>query len=101
MQPEYKLSSEAELDLHEIWRTIASDNLRLANRIEDELFELFSKLGGMPDIGHKRNDLTLRPVLFFPLYSFLVVYRPDTKPIRIIAVLRGRRDLKKILRQRS
>jgi len=34
-------------------------------------------------------DLTNRPVLFFPMYSFLIVYRPDVKPIRIMAVLRG------------
>jgi len=55
----------------------------------------------MPDMGHIRNDLTLRPVLFFPLYFFLVVYRPDTKPLRIIAVLGGRRNLQQILKGRS
>jgi hypothetical protein len=38
--------------------------------------------------------------LFFPLYSFLVVYQPDVKPIRIMAVLRGRRNIRRILEER-
>ena len=47
------------------------------------------------------NDLTKRPVLFFPLYSFLVVYQPEVRPVRIIAVLRGSRNVKRILKERS
>ena len=54
----------------------------------------------MPGQGHSRRELTSRPVLFLPLYSFLVVYQPDVRPIRIIAVLRGKRDLKRILKRR-
>jgi plasmid stabilization system protein ParE len=54
----------------------------------------------MPHQGHKREDLTSRPVLFFPLYSFMVVYQPDVKPIRIMAVLRGRRNVKRIMKER-
>ena len=46
----------------------------------------------MPGQGHTRKDLTTRPVLFFPLYSYLVVYQPDVRPIRIMAVLRGKRQ---------
>ena len=69
-------------------------------RINGEFYDLFASLGRMPGQGHARKDLTLRPVLFFPLYSFLVVYQPDVKPIRIMAVLRGKRNLKRILRER-
>jgi hypothetical protein len=54
----------------------------------------------MPGQGHVRKDLTRRPVLFIPLYSFLVVYQPDVAPIRIMAVLRGKRNLKSYLRKR-
>ncbi len=55
----------------------------------------------MPGQGHARKDLTKRPVLFFPLYSFLVVYQPEVQPLRIIAVLRGKRNLKRLLKKRS
>ena len=46
------------------------------------------------------QDLTTRAVLFFPLYSFMVIYQPDARPIRILAVLRGSRNLKRILQVR-
>jgi plasmid stabilization system protein ParE len=97
----YSVAAEAQHDLFEIWRRIAGDNFDLAERIHGEFHELFASLGRMPSQGHSRRDLTRRPVLFFPLYSFLVVYQPETKPIRIMAVLRGRRDVKRILKERS
>jgi plasmid stabilization system protein ParE len=96
----YRVSSEAQDDLFEIWRRIAQDSVDLANRIEGELYTLFESLARMPGQGHTRKDLTQRPVLFFPLYSFLVIYQPDVKPLRIIAVLRGRRNIERILKQR-
>jgi plasmid stabilization system protein ParE len=97
----YDVSAEAQNDLFEIWRHIADDSVELANRIEREFDELFASLGRMPRQGHTRIDLTKRPVLFFPWYSFLIVYQPDIKPIRIMAVLRGRRNVKRVLRERS
>ena len=96
----YDVSAEAQNDLFEIWRRIAGDSVELANRIESESYELFASLGRLPRQGHTRKDLTRRPVLFFPLYSFLVVYQPDVKPIRIVAVLRGRRNIRRILQER-
>ena len=101
METPYDVSNEAQNDLFEIWRRIASDSVDLANRIEGEFHELFASLGRRPHLGHTRKDLTTRPVLFFGLYSFLIVYQPDVKPIRIMAVLRGKRNVKRILRQRS
>jgi antitoxin ParD1/3/4/toxin ParE1/3/4 len=79
----------------EIWLRIANDSVDLADRIESEFHELFATLGRMPRLGHTRRDLTKRPVLFFGLYSFLVVYEPDTRPIRVMAVLRGKRNVKR------
>jgi antitoxin ParD1/3/4 len=96
----YDVSAEAQGDLFEIWRRIAEDSPDLADRIQAEFHTLFASLGRMPGQGHSRKDLTPRPVLFFPLYSFLVVYQPDVKPIRVMAVLRGRRNIRRILKQR-
>jgi len=96
----YKLAPGAQDDLFEIWSHIAQDGVDLANRIDAEFRELFSSLAEMPGQGHTRKDLTKQPVLFFPLYSYLVVYQPDVQPIRIVAVVRGRRDVKRILKER-
>jgi len=97
----YQISAEAQDDLFEIWQRIALDSVDLANRVEGEFYSLFESLARMPGQGHTRQDLTKRPVLFFPLYSFLVVYQPEVKPLRIMAVLRGQRNIKRILKNRS
>lgn len=99
--PSYELSPEAQNDLFEIWSRIAEDSVELADRIDGEFYELFESLAQLPGQGHSRRDLTSRPVLFIALYSFLVVYRPDPNPVRIMAVVRGSREIGRILRARS
>ncbi len=100
MASHYEVSAEAQDDLFEIWSRIAEDSVELADRIDTEFRDLFTSLAQMPGQGHRRQDLTARPVLFIALYSFLVVYQPESAPIRIVAVLRGSRDVKGILRAR-
>lgn len=101
MPPQYEVSAEAQNDLFEIWQRIAIDSVGLANRIEDEFHDLFASIARMPRQGHGRKDLTKKPVLFFPLYSFLVVYQPEVTPVRILAVVRGKRDVKRLISARS
>ena len=51
-------------------------------------------------LGSKRTEVTLLPVRFWTVTrfpNFIVVYRPDTKPLQIVAVLYGKRDLKSLL----
>lgn len=96
----YEVTPEAQDDLFEIWMRIARDSVRLANRIEAEFYERFESLGRMPGQGHSRRELTRSPVLFFSLYSFLVVYQPETSPIQILAVLRGKRNVRQVLNDR-
>ncbi len=47
-----------------------------------------------------REDLTDEVVKFFPVYSYLVVYRPETKPLQIVSILHGHRDVPAILKDR-
>ena len=101
MPPTYNLSPEAFDDLWDIWQRIAEDSVDLANRIDDEFHQLFISIAQHPGQGHTRKDLTNRPVLFVALYSFLVVYRSDASPILIVAVIRGKRDVRRVLRERS
>jgi len=96
----YEIVPAAQSDLFDIWAYIAQDSVGLADRVESEFHDLFASLAKMPRQGHTRNDLTKRPVLFFPLYSYLVVYRPEPAPIRIMAVIRGKRNVKRVLRGR-
>ena len=97
----YTLSPEATEDLFEIWQYIAADSEDAADRVQAEFYTMFGKLAQMPRQGHRRDDLTRRPVLFFPLYSYLIVYQADVNPIRIMAVVHGRRDVESFLRERN
>ena len=50
-----------------------------------------------PGAGHVREDLTSLPAKFWPIYSYLIVYNPETKPVQILRVLHGMRDVEGIL----
>jgi antitoxin ParD1/3/4 len=96
----YLVSPEANSDIIAIWRWIAKDSVDLADRVDTELHDVFEALARMPRLGHRREDLTSRPVLFYPLYSYLIVYQADVDPMRIMAVLRGTRDVKRMPKKR-
>ena len=51
--------------------------------------------------GHGRRDLTSADVRFLSVYSYLIVYRPETKPLQIVAILHAHRDVAKFLPQRG
>ena len=61
--------------------------------IRDQIVSLAKR----PGIGHWRKDLTNEAVKFFPVYSYLIVYDPETKPVQIVRVLHGMRDVEEIL----
>ena len=56
------------------------------------------KLAKAPGIGHMREELADRRHRFFLVYSYLIVYRYETKPLQVIRVLHAARDVQSILR---
>jgi plasmid stabilization system protein ParE len=55
-------------------------------------------------MGIKRRDITPVPVRFWTVTKFpnyVIVYRPETAPLQVVAVLHGKRDLKKALEDRA
>ncbi len=101
MKGRYVLAPEAALDLVQIWRYIMKNaSLEMADRVESVIREKIVYLAGRPGGGHWRKDLTDEPVKFFPIYSYLIVYRPETSPLQIVAILHGRRDVEDLLKNR-
>ena len=80
---------------------IAEDSLDAALKVYDALEEAFDLLAERPGIGHSRKDLTDRPVKFWSVYSYLVVYDPATRPTTIVAVLHGAQDIKGLLERKN
>lgn len=97
----YVLSAEALQDLRYIWEFIASDNVTAADKLENEFFEAFERLAQRPRMGHTRSDLTERDVRFWPVGSYLIVYRSTSTALQIVAVLHGARDLTEVIRKRQ
>jgi antitoxin ParD1/3/4/toxin ParE1/3/4 len=64
-----------------------------AKTVLRELRTAFRALVKNPHLGHSRTDLTSKPYLFWPVRSYLIVYRPETKPLEVVAVLHAKRDL--------
>jgi toxin ParE1/3/4 len=101
MTPRYVLAPQAALDLAEIWQYLKEHaGVMAADKVESDILERMGFLAGAPGAGHRRIDLTSENVKFFPVYSYLIVYRPGTRPLQIAAILHGRRDLEEILKGR-
>lgn len=56
-------------------------------------------LAERPRMGHTRSDLTQRDVRFWPVGSYLIVYRVGTV-LQMVAVLHGARDVTEVIRKR-
>ncbi len=72
----------------------------MADRIESAIRDKIVFLAGSPGAGHWRKNLTDQAVKFFSVYSYLIVYRPDTQPMQVVSILHGRRDVEQILKDR-
>jgi plasmid stabilization system protein ParE len=96
----YQLTPRALSDLGDIWDYIAEDYVKAANRVESAILLACSSLARHPLLGSKRSEITLQPVRFWTVSrfpNFIVVYRPETKPLQIVTVLHGRRNIRAIL----
>jgi plasmid stabilization system protein ParE len=98
---DYVLGSDAVLDLEDIWDYIAADNVVAADRWAAKLFDAFEGIARMPGIGHRREELTAYPVLFWTVGAYLIIYRAEEhRPVEIVAVTQGSRDIPSLLRRR-
>ncbi len=95
---EFFYSPAARLDLLEIWEYIARDNLDAADRVEQEIKEAVLMLSKQPELGHWRSDLTSKPVRFWCVYSYLIIYDPTTRPLEVVRILSGYRDITELLK---
>jgi plasmid stabilization system protein ParE len=88
----FLIHPEAFEDLDDIYEYIGGFNPGAADRVLDELFAAFDLLSLFPHLGHRRPDLTSRPLRFKAVRSYSIAYTPDLKPMWIVAVIDGRRS---------
>ncbi len=101
MKARYVLAPQAALDLAGIWRYIEQQSSKTAaNQVETAILDKILFLVANPGAGHRRQDLTPEDVKFLAVYSFLIVYRPETKPLQVVSIIHGRRDVQQVLKNR-
>jgi len=88
----FDLHPGAAQDITDIWEFIAEDSPLAARRVREDVLDAVRKLLVFPHQGHKRPDLTSRPLRFQTVRDYLIAYAPDEKPLVVIAVLHGRRS---------
>ena len=89
----FVLTPEARKDLKEILLDIAEDSPATAERLRSEFYEGLQLLGRSPGIGHYHEELLGRKYRFWNFYSYVVAYVWEAKPIQVISVVHGARDL--------
>jgi plasmid stabilization system protein ParE len=102
MKCRYILAPEAARNLVQIWRYLKKEsNQETADRVESVIRDKIVYLAKFPDsAGHWRPDLTSAQVRFSSVYSYLIVHRPEMKPLQVVAILHAHRDVAKLLTKR-
>jgi plasmid stabilization system protein ParE len=96
----YVLTDSAKADLRRINAHLREASPMAAQRVRGEFRAAMRRLADFPSIGHRREDLTPLPVRFWAVYSYLIIYRPDQKPLQVVRVLHAARDVSALLREK-
>jgi plasmid stabilization system protein ParE len=88
----FDLHPLAAQDITDIWTFIAKDSPQAARRVREQILKAIRGLVPFPHQGHKRSDLTSRPLRFTVVHEYLIAYAPDEKPLWVVAVMHGRRS---------
>ncbi|MEH2064822.1 MAG: type II toxin-antitoxin system RelE/ParE family toxin [Nostoc sp.] len=82
----FRISTQAAQDIEDIWKYLAPNNLKAADKLFDTLRESFPKLAKFPQMGRQRDQLAafLRS---FPVKNYLIFYRPIDEGIEIVRIL--------------
>ena len=79
------LARSAELRLPDL-------GLEAADRVRDDIRDTIRELVPFAHQGHRRADLTSRPVRFQTVRKYLIAYAPEEKPLLVLGILHGRRS---------
>lgn len=96
----FVLSIAAQEDIQNIKDYIARGNIGAARRVVGELRRAIRGLAEMPGKGHVREDLTEEEVLFWPVYSYLIVYRSRSDVLEVLHIVSGWQDVEALLKRR-
>jgi toxin ParE1/3/4 len=89
----YLVTDSAKSDVRRIIEYLRARSPQGAKQVRQDLSAAFQRLAEFPHIGHMRDDVPQPGVRFWAVYSYLVVYRSERRPLEIIRVLHGAQDI--------
>ena|SRR5436190_18147406 len=91
----YRLTEAAEQDIREIIThiRIVQKSPQNARLVAARLKAQFAKLVQWPGLGHVREELDDAKALVIAVSGVLVIYDPTLRPLTILRVIHGARDL--------
>ena len=92
----YVLTVPASQDIDEILDYIAAQSVQTAVVVARRFEKTFLRISNSPGIGHIRKELNDANVRVISVSGYLVIYDPVLKPVHILRVVRGARDLGRI-----
>jgi plasmid stabilization system protein ParE len=98
----FQLTPQASEDLEAIWSFIARESMDAANRVEDAILDACNLLAQNPLLGSRRASFSERPLRFWAVTqypNYIVVYRPESVPLRVVAVIHGKRQIAAVLKK--
>jgi plasmid stabilization system protein ParE len=95
---ELKLFPQADVDLQEIWNTLAEESLENANRFNVDVDTTIQRLLEFPGIGHEHFYVRRERFLCYLVWSWLIIYRYDDTFVTVVRVVHAHRNLKRALR---
>jgi plasmid stabilization system protein ParE len=92
----YRVLPDAQRDIHDIddW-VVEHFGAEFADRTQAKLYDTFDLLTDFPQMGSLRPDIESRPVRFFLLKPYWIVYQPGT-PLLIHRIYHAARDLNRL-----
>jgi plasmid stabilization system protein ParE len=99
----YALTPLAKADIFQIWIYIADDSEEAADRVERAIYNACAFVAEAPLRGHTGFGVTSRSLRFWTLTrypNYTIVYRPETKPLEVVAVVHGKRNISRVLKAR-
>ena len=87
----YRLTPRAEEDLREIWRTIAVESERAADKLLLRMLERLALAASQPQMGVARPELSASARILVE-GRYVIIYEPTHDGVVAIAIVHGMRD---------
>jgi plasmid stabilization system protein ParE len=99
----YILAAPAQEDLLAIRRYYLREaGYRIARQMSAEFVSAFRMIARNPGVGHRREDLAAsRPILFWPIKDYLILYRIMRRSVEIVMIMHGSRDIAALILHRD